>query len=89
MLPRPSHGACEHVTTRMACVGGAPDHAQHATQPHPAPHNTTATATRRCAPQLYKLLHTHLFTRLLLRPVERVVCPMVTVSQLMQLYDIQ
>jgi hypothetical protein len=44
---------------------------------------------RRCAPGLYKLLHSTLFTLLLLRPVEKIMCPMVTVSQLIQQHDIK
>lgn len=43
----------------------------------------------RCAPRLYKSLHQHLFTLLLLRPVEKVICPMVTVSELIEQYGIK
>jgi hemoglobin-like flavoprotein len=43
----------------------------------------------RCAPGLYKLLHKHLFSLLLLRPFEKVRCPMVTVSQLIDEYGIK
>jgi hypothetical protein len=43
----------------------------------------------RCSPQLYQLLHTVFFRALLLRPVEKVMCPMVTVSQLIQQHNIK
>lgn len=43
----------------------------------------------RCAPRLYKALHQHLFTSLLLRPVEKTMCPMVTVSDLIKQYGIK
>lgn len=43
----------------------------------------------RCAPALHRLLHVHVFTLLLLRPVEKLMCPMVTVSQLIKQYDIK
>jgi hypothetical protein len=48
-----------------------------------------ATVACRCSPQLYKLLHSTVFRALLLRPVEKVMCPMVTVSQLIQQCNIQ
>lgn len=44
----------------------------------------------RWAPRrLYKLLHRTLFTLLLLRPVEKIKCPMVTVSDLLEQYNIR
>lgn len=43
----------------------------------------------RCAPRLYKSLHQYLFTFLLLRPVEKIRCPMVTVSDLIEDYGIK
>lgn len=44
---------------------------------------------RSCSPQLYKLVHSLFFRALLLRPAEKVMCPMVTVSQLIRQYNIK
>lgn len=41
------------------------------------------------APRLYKLLHQSLFTLLLLRPVQKIRCPMLTVSDLIEEYGIK
>lgn len=43
----------------------------------------------RWAPHLYKLLHQSLFTLLLLRPVQKIRCPMLTVSDLIGEYGIK
>lgn len=45
-------------------------------------------AVARCSPGLYRLLHSWAFTGLLLRPAEKIMCPMLTVSQLMQQHGI-
>ena len=43
----------------------------------------------RCFPGWYKAVHRYLFTLLLLRPVEKIRCPMVTVSDLIEQYNIK
>ncbi|GBF94760.1 hypothetical protein Rsub_07643 [Raphidocelis subcapitata] len=42
----------------------------------------------RCAPALYRLIHTAAFTALLMRPAVEVVCPMTTVSGLIEEHGI-
>eukprot|EP00878_Enallax_costatus_P029668 GHUV01032209.1.p1 GENE.GHUV01032209.1~~GHUV01032209.1.p1 ORF type:complete len:169 (+),score=35.70 GHUV01032209.1:303-809(+) len=45
-------------------------------------------AACRLSPVLYKLIHSLFFRALLLRPARKIMCPMVTVSQLIKQYSI-
>lgn len=54
-----------------------------------ANHRSVHRVLCRCSPQLYKIIHSLCFRALLLRPAEKIMCPMITVSQLIQQYNIK